>query len=202
MREEVTLYFKKVLADAVLPTKAHTGLFEDAAFDLFYVGDSNLYILPQERKLVSTGLACIIPNGYWIKFHERSGLASKSGIQVLAGVIDSGYTNEWKVVLFNSGTEPCVIPSGKAVCQFTIEKVLPVVIAEIQPDQFDKYEAVRSRKELGFGSTDGNLVGPSSETLQSVMRNQPNPFPDDPPELRSFFNGTGPLPIECYEINR
>ena len=42
-----------------------------------------------------------IPDGYYGRIAPRSGLAVKNGIDVMAGVVDSGYRGEVKVLLIN-----------------------------------------------------------------------------------------------------
>ena len=163
-----TLKVNRVAINATLPSKAHTGYFEDAAFDLFPFipsllvdSDDNVIsldtftLLPGERKVIGTGIRVAIPDGYWLKFHERSGLAAKSGIQVLAGVIDSGWTGELKVVLFNSHesfsyTHDC----SKAIAQFTMEKLTKTDLKLISDDDMMYETSKRTRKENGFGSSD------------------------------------------------
>ena len=113
-------------------------------------------LIPGERALVPTGLAAIIPVGYWVKFHERSGLASKSGIHILGGVIDNTYLGEWKIVMYNSSSSTLSITPEKAVSQFTLEKLHVAKVTEISREEFEKEFQVRSdsRKANGFGSTD------------------------------------------------
>ena len=90
---------------AILPRKAYgdSYLFEDAAFDLF--SDSDIVLQPMSRIVATTGIKVIIPEGYWIKFHDRSGLAFKNGLTVLAGVIDQAYTGLFQVILLNTESE-------------------------------------------------------------------------------------------------
>lgn len=145
--------FNKIFQNAILPSKAHTGIFQDAAYDLFSSLLDELVIHPGERIMVPTGLRAILPEGYWVKFHERSGLASK-GIHVMGGVIDSAYTGEWKVILYNSNTETVVIGIGKAIAQFTIEKLTPSTICEVNDVDFISHAANRERGVNGFGSSD------------------------------------------------
>jgi len=86
---------KKLNPLAILPTK-NDG---DAGYDLYATED---YILqPLERKLFKTGLAISIPEGYYGRIAPRSGMAYKSGIDVLAGVIDSTYRNDVGIILIN-----------------------------------------------------------------------------------------------------
>lgn len=148
-----TLRFFKLSPEAILPKKAHTGPFEDAAFDLFWPSAFDLILEPGQQTLVSTGLACAIPDGYWAKFHERSGLANKNGIEVYAGVIDPGYMGEWKIILHNSGRTTLNLKQGMAMAQFTVEEVIPAEIEEMDSLTFETEKLKRTRQEKGFGST-------------------------------------------------
>ena len=53
------------------------------------------------RDIVATGIQIEIPKGYYGRIAPKSGLVVKKGIDVLAGVIDSGYRGEIGVVLMN-----------------------------------------------------------------------------------------------------
>ncbi len=53
------------------------------------------------KLLVGTGLAFGIPIGNYGRIAPRSGLAAKNMIDIGAGVIDSDYRGEVKVLLFN-----------------------------------------------------------------------------------------------------
>ncbi len=77
---------------------------------------------------------------------DRSGLAVR-GITTLAGVIDSGYRGELKVVLTNLGTEPQTIAPGHRIAQLRI--VERIEAAFVETDTL--VEAPRG--EGGFGST-------------------------------------------------
>lgn len=81
---------------AILPKQAKPG---DAGFDLYSV--ERLILQPGQRAVIKTGLKIAIPEGYYGRIAPRSGLAVKNGIDVMAGVIDSGYRGEIGVVLIN-----------------------------------------------------------------------------------------------------
>lgn len=126
-----------------LPKYAHKG---DAGFDLSSVEDYTLE--PTEKKLVSTGLKIEIPEGFVGLIWDRSGLAAKHSIHNLAGVIDSYYRGEIRVVMVNLGKEPFKIEKGMKIAQMLIQ---PVVNAEfIESNDLSQTE----RGERGFGSTD------------------------------------------------
>ena len=88
--------FKCLESNAKQPYRAKES---DAGYDLF--ATESCVIQPMERKLVSVGIYIEIPAGYYGRIAPRSGLAVKNGIDVLAGVVDSGYRDCLKVVLIN-----------------------------------------------------------------------------------------------------
>ena len=140
----MTLRFKKIHPDAVLPSYAHEG---DAGMDVRSVEDAE--IAPGSRALVHTGLVMILPRGYEAQVRPRSGLALKHGVTVLntPGTIDEGYRGEVGVILANFGDAPFAVKKGDRIAQVV---VAPVTRAEIvETDEVDGTE----RGGGGFGST-------------------------------------------------
>ena len=88
--------FRKVRPNAIAPSRAHSW---DAGYDLYAC--ENVSIHPMERKLIPVGIEIEIPTGCYGRIAPRSGLAVRSGIDVLAGVVDCGYRDEVQVVLIN-----------------------------------------------------------------------------------------------------
>jgi len=134
----------KTFSDAHLPTYARDG---DAGADLYSLHAVN--IMPGEYKLVSTGIAMAIPQGYVGLIHPRSGLAAKHGITVLnaPGTIDAGYRGEIKVLLINHGKEIYNIERAERIAQLVIQKVENVFFEPV--DELDATE----RGIGGFGSS-------------------------------------------------
>jgi dUTP pyrophosphatase len=77
---------------------------------------------PEERKLFKTNISAAIPHGYYGRIAPRSWLAYKHGIDVLAGVIDSGYRGDIWAILINFGTEDFSINEGDKIAQIIIER--------------------------------------------------------------------------------
>jgi dUTP pyrophosphatase len=104
-------------------------------------------IAPQERAAIPTDLQIEIPEGHVGLVWPRSGLALRHGIDTLAGVIDSDYRGELRVVLVNHGREPFVIKRGDRIAQLLIQKV--------ERASFSNSSALADseRGEAGFGST-------------------------------------------------
>lgn len=129
---------------AIVPSQAHIG---DAGFDLCSV--EHVVIPPNSRALVATGIAMEIPFGAVGLIWPRSGLAVKQGLDVFAGVIDSGYRGEIKVCLFNSTSEPVEIFTGQKIAQILFQEHLTYTINVV-----DSFSRTTSRGSDGFGSTD------------------------------------------------
>ncbi len=82
-----------------------------------------LVIAPGEWAAVPTGLRLQIPPGHVGLVWPRSGLALRDGIDTLAGVVDSDYRGELRVVLVNHGREPFAIARGDRVAQLLLQRV-------------------------------------------------------------------------------
>src|SRR5713101_7867141 len=80
---------------------------------------------PGGRAAVPTGLHIEIPTGHVGLVWPRSGLAVRHGIDTLAGVIDSDYRGEVKVVLVNHGREPVTIAAGDRIAQLLVKPAAP-----------------------------------------------------------------------------
>lgn len=136
------LKFKRLTTNATLPTRGSSAA---AGLDLYSIDP--VHLSPKQRALVRTGLAVAIPDGYYGRVAPRSGLATKNGIDVLAGVIDADYRGEIQCLLYNTGDETVELPAQTKICQLIIEKIVTpaVVWADELPDT--------PRGESGFGST-------------------------------------------------
>lgn len=140
----MNLKIKKLSEHAKIPTRAHE---TDAGLDL-YSAEENISICSLSRLVVKTDISIEIPEGYYGRIAPKSGLADKHGIDVLAGVIDSSYRGEIKVVLYNTSQVGALqIFRGDKIAQLIIEKHynFPIDIVEELSDT--------NRGEGGFGST-------------------------------------------------
>ncbi len=104
-------------------------------------------IAAHARAAVATGLRVEIPPGHVGLVWPRSGLAVRHGIDTLAGVVDSDYRGEVRVVLVNHGAEPFRIAPGDRIAQLLVQRVERALF---QPEA--ELEA-SDRGEGGFGST-------------------------------------------------
>jgi dUTP pyrophosphatase len=138
----VPIKIKKLRPEAIIPSYAHKG---DAGMDLYSCED---YVLkPGERKVFGTGLSIELPEGYVSLFWDKSGLAAKQGLTVLAGVIEYTYRGEYGVVLLNTSDKEAEIKKGQKIAQLLIQ---PICTAEVQ-EVNELTETTRGTS--GFGST-------------------------------------------------
>ena len=140
----MTLRFKRIHPDAVLPAYAHPS---DAGMDVRSV--DALVIPAGKRALLHTGLVMILPPNYECQVRPRSGLALKNGITVLntPGTIDSGYRGEVGVILLNTSDVDFEVKKG--------DKIAQLVIAPVTQPEIEETDAIdeTDRGEGGFGST-------------------------------------------------
>jgi len=128
--------------DGSLPEYSSTGA---AGADLR--ASEAVEIAPGARAAVPTGLRLQIPPGHVGLVWPRSGLAVRHGIDTLAGVIDSDYRGEVRVVLVNHGEEPFRIERGDRVAQLLVQKVERAAFAAVATID------ATGRGEGGFGSS-------------------------------------------------
>ncbi len=141
----VELKIKKLNDRAVTPSY---GSACAAGADLYSCEDA-ISFAPGETKLVHTGLAMEIPQGYVGFIYARSGIATKRGLAPAnkVGVIDSDYRGEIMVALHNHSDKEATIEAGERVAQIVIAPYLTVNFTEA--DELDD----TARGEGGFGST-------------------------------------------------
>lgn len=132
----------KLSKDATVPNYAHIG---DAGIDLF--STETKVLKPNERYSFKLGIASEIPKGYVALIWDKSGLSSKFGLHVLAGVVDSTYRGEWQIVILNLSKKSYKFLKGDKLAQCLIQKVEQVKIKET------KKLSQTKRGGSAFGST-------------------------------------------------
>ncbi|WP_077597933.1 dUTP diphosphatase [Olsenella urininfantis] len=143
--ECVRLPIKRLDPTVELPAYAYGG---DAGLDLR--SSEDVVLAPLERKLVSTGLAIAIPDGYAGFVQPRSGLALREGLSMAntPGLIDAHYRGELKVCAINLDPNNEIhISRGERIAQLVIQKVPVVALVEVR--ELDETD----RGTGGFGSS-------------------------------------------------
>lgn len=113
-----TVFVKLLNSDAILPTKANQS---DAGWDLY--STEEIMIRSNNRCTIHTGISIQIPEEYVGLIWPRSGLSVKKGIDVLAGVVDSGYRGEIMVCLYNTSNDNLFINKGDRIAQILFQQV-------------------------------------------------------------------------------
>ena len=138
----VFVYSKLLNDNATKPTKGHRG---DAGYDLYASEDA--VVIGRQRTTIKTGVSFEMSEGLAGLIWPRSGLSVKKGLDVLAGVIDSGYRGEVMVCLYNTSDEDVEIKCGDRIAQIIFQEVPAISLLlreELETSQ---------RGSNGFGST-------------------------------------------------
>jgi dUTP pyrophosphatase len=133
----------KLNAGAQMPTY---GTAEAAGMDLY--GNETVEIAPNQRKMIDTGVSCAIPQGHFGHILGRSGLASKQGIAILGGVVDSDYRGTIRCILLNTSRNVVNITQGDKIAQMVILETNQQTMEEFTGEWTET-----TRNDAGFGST-------------------------------------------------
>jgi dUTP pyrophosphatase len=130
--------------DLSLPTYLSSGA---AGMDLAAALEGEVALAPGEIRLIPTGLALAIPEGFEGQIRPRSGLALKHGITLInsPGTIDSDYRGEIGLPVINLGSRPYTIRRGERLAQLVIQRVYRAILQET-----DRLETTE-RGQGGFG---------------------------------------------------
>lgn len=143
----IKVSFKKLNANATVPSYSSKSA---AGADIYACTEGeNIVIAPGETKMVHTGIALEIPEGYAGLVYARSGIATKRGLAPAnkVGVIDSDYRGEIMVSLHNHSSDVQEITDGERIAQLVIAPYLAVEFSQV--DELSDTE----RGSGGFGST-------------------------------------------------
>lgn len=112
-------------------------------------------IAPHGRINIPSGIKVDIENkDTCLLVANKSGVASKKGLNHLAELIDADYHGEIHINLYNTGTEPVTIATGDKITQLMNLPIIYPTWEEISNDEFSKCIDNTSRGEKGFGSSD------------------------------------------------
>lgn len=142
--KEFDLKIKKLSESAVMPEYK-----TDGASGMDLSSTERVTLMPFERKLVPTGLAIQLEQGFEAQLRPRSGTSIKHGLTLVncVGTIDSDYTGEIFIPMINLSSTPYTIEIGERVAQMVIARYTSVGVKIV--DELDETE----RGSGGFGST-------------------------------------------------
>jgi dUTP pyrophosphatase len=148
MPDKLVVHISRLGNSGGLPVP-HYQTDHSAGVDLYAAVGTDTVIPAGAWKLVPTGLAVAIPEGYEGQVRPRSGLALKHGIGLLnsPGTIDADYRGEIGIILFNFSDKPFTIQRGDRVAQ--------LVFARVEKARLVPVESLSdtSRGAGGFGHT-------------------------------------------------
>lgn len=131
-----------------LPAYATDG---SAALDLRACIEVPVTLAPGETRLIGSGIAISIRDpGLVAIIAPRSGLGIKHGICLGngIGIIDSDYSGEIQIGLWNRSGEPYTIQPGERICQMLFMPVIQVELALVEA-----FSEITQRADGGFGHT-------------------------------------------------
>ncbi len=104
-----------------------------AGMDLYAAVNPEVIIPPGEWKLVPTGIAIALPEGYEAQVRPRSGLALKQGVSILntPGTVDADYRGEVGVILMNHSKQDLIIKRGDRIAQMIINEVVRIDFEQV-----------------------------------------------------------------------
>ncbi len=111
----------KLRDDAILPVYQTAGA---AGADLHACIDEPIVLQPLERRVIPTGLAMSIPEGFEVQIRARSGMSIKHGITMVNGIgtIDADYRGEVGVLAINLSQEAFTIEPGMRIAQMVVAR--------------------------------------------------------------------------------
>jgi dUTP pyrophosphatase len=141
------VYFKKLDPRATIPQYMTPN---SAGMDLSIILNEDLYIPPEEVRLLRTGLAVVIPHNMEGQIRPRSGLSMSypNYIANSPGTIDSDYRGEIKIPFVNNTRRLIILGHGERIAQIIFSRVVHADISEIE-----EFETNTMRSDGGFGHT-------------------------------------------------
>ncbi len=120
-----------------------------AGMDICAAVEAPVILEPGEIRLIPTGIAISLPEGFEAQIRPRSGLAVKHGIGLInsPGTIDADYRGEIKIPLINLGKAAFTCNRADRIAQMVVNRICQVSLALV--DVLDKSD----RSDGGFGHT-------------------------------------------------
>lgn len=120
----------------------------DGCADIY--ADEDVWIKPGETRPISTGIAIAIPDGFVVHIYPRSGLSMKTGIRLAnsVGIIDAGYRDELKILLWNTGDSDFHVEKGMRIAQMDIMQSPAIDFVEVED-----IKNIPGDRMGGFGSS-------------------------------------------------
>ncbi len=146
----ITVKMKRVRGDRDQDLASPRYMTEKSSgMDLIAAVEEDVILDPGQRRLIPTGIAVSIPEGYEAQIRPRSGLALRDGVTLVntPGTIDADYRGEVGILLINHGEKSFRVKRGDRIAQMVIT---PVIRAQVEwTEDLDETR----RNDGGFGHT-------------------------------------------------
>lgn len=121
----------------------------------YYKEPDGVYLMPQSKVHLHTGIRMEIPDGYCGLLMNRSSLSNEDDLTICdnVGLIDSDYRGEVTLWMHNNSDEIKFIPNHSRICQIVLVRHLTSPMEEV------KELSYTVRGSGGYGST-GNMTIP------------------------------------------
>ena len=137
----INVKFKKLNPNAIPFSYSRE---QDAGMDMYALEGTT--IPAGTTKIIPTGIAVEIPQGYEGLVRGRSGLASK-GITAHLGTIDETYRGDVGMIIANHTNADFKVEAGMRLAQFTVKPVYHIQLEEVEE------LSDTSRGSNGYGSS-------------------------------------------------
>lgn len=151
MNKSVTIYAFKAHPNAVIPQVAYNST--SACFDITCTETTT--IPARNSAVVPNGLRLTIDQNekYWMQISLRSSKGFKHELIPHYGVVDSGYTGDLGVKVYNVGDKDVIIEKGERYAQIAVIPKPDYKIQELNKDEFEILTMSQERGDGGIGSS-------------------------------------------------
>lgn len=133
------------------PFRAHK---EDAGIDFYIPEDFRRTTLKVGDSIkIPSGIKVMVPHGYALVAFNKSGVATKLGLDVSATVVDEGYSGEVNLCFNKVAGDPITLEPGQKIVQFILIKISTEQAVMVTEKDYNKKMAKYDRGTGGFGST-------------------------------------------------
>lgn len=142
------LYVAKEFEDAILPTRNHD---TDAGYDIYC---HEAVIIPAGGfSRVKTGIRITCEEGYWWTIKSRSSMGYVKQIESYGGVMDSHFTNDTTVLVYNKTNKDYTLSKGDKFCQVVVIPLPEVELVELPSVKELEDSFAHGRGNAGWGSS-------------------------------------------------
>ena len=114
----------------------------------------SITLMPHGRINIPSGIKVDIKDkNTCLLVANKSGVASKKGLNHLAELIDADYHGEIHINLYNTGSDPVTITTGEKITQLMNIPIIYPVWKEVANSDFESVVSVTTRGSNGFGSS-------------------------------------------------